>query len=87
MDKLNEWFSKLILGPIFAVIGYFYRMHMVNRERLARLLRHRWIAIMGKTAIVLILFLWFAIWFFTPDESRKELSEIINEIWGGFKSK
>lgn len=33
MDKQNGWWSKLILGPFFAVIGYFYRVYTANRDR------------------------------------------------------
>jgi uncharacterized membrane protein YoaK (UPF0700 family) len=86
MDKQNGWWSKLILGPIFAVIGFFYRVHMANRERLVRLLRRPWIAMAIKVAVMLILILWIAVWLLTPEETRKELSKMLTDFWAGFQS-
>ena len=83
MGAHNDHWSKFLLGPIFAVIGFFYRAYMANRERVARLLGGRWISRIIKAAMVLTLILWFAIWLLAPEESRKELTEMAKEFWGG----
>lgn len=86
MDKQKTWYSILLLNPVFIVIGYFYRTHKANRERLSRLLGQRWIALIGKAIIVSVLVLWVAIWYITPDSSRKGLNDIIHDFMGGFNT-
>lgn len=79
-----HWYS-LLFGPPFKIIGFFYRSFQSNRKRLARLKATSGAASLIKTALVLTLFLWIAVWLLASDESRNRLTETIQQQFRDLK--
>lgn len=77
-----EWIDFLY-GPLFRVIGFFYRTYTANRARFARLTESAGISILLKSLAVLILIGWILIWYFAADEDRNRLTEEVQRTLDG----
>jgi hypothetical protein len=80
--SFSEWIDFLY-GPIFRVIGFFYRVYTANRARFERFKQSAGIATALRALAVLILIGWILVWYFAPDDSRDRLSEEIRKTFGG----
>jgi len=83
--RLQQWIDFLY-GPIFKVIGFFYRIYKTNRDRVARLTSRKKIASLIQNGAVILLVAWLLIWFFASDESRNRLTQEVQESIGGLGS-
>jgi hypothetical protein len=82
--SLAEWIDFLY-GPIFRVIGFFYRSFTANRARFAALKANPSIAGFLKVLTVAILLAWILIWLFASEESRTRLTDEVRQSIGGFE--
>lgn len=76
-----EWIDFLY-GPIFRVIGFFYRIFTANRARFERIRQSAGIALLLRALAVLILVGWFLVWYFAPNDSRNRLTNEIRQTLG-----
>ena len=83
--RLQQWIDFLY-GPIFKLIGFFYRIYKANRDRVARLTSRKKIASLLQHGAVILLLAWILIWFFASDESRDRLTQEVQENIGGLGS-
>jgi hypothetical protein len=83
--RLQRWIDFLY-GPIFKVIGFFYRIYRANRDRVATLTGREKVASLLQNGAVILLIVWILIWFFASDESRNRLTQEVQESIGGFSS-
>ena len=79
--SFSQWIDFLY-GPIFRVIGFFYRTYTANRARVARIRENAGIAAVLRVLAVLLLAGWILVWYFAPDGSRDRLSNEIQQIFG-----
>jgi hypothetical protein len=84
-NRLHQWIDFLY-GPIFRVIGFFYRIYKSNRIRVSSLTDRKTIAILLQNAAVILLMAWMLIWFFASDESRNRLTQEVQESIGSLGS-
>jgi hypothetical protein len=83
--RLQQWIDFLY-GPIFKVIGFFYRIYKANRDRVASLTERKKIASLLQNGAVILLIAWILIWFFASEESRSRLTEEVKQSIGGLSS-
>lgn len=84
-NSLQNSFSKWInflYGPLFAVIGFFYRTYTANRERVERLKANQTVSSVLKFITILVLLGWILVWMFASDESRNRLTEEFKKAVG-----
>ena len=79
--SLSEWIDFLY-GPIFRVIGFFYRVYTANRARFERFKQNAGIATALRALAMLMLVGWLLVWYFAPDDSRDRLSDEIRKTFG-----
>lgn len=75
-----------LFGPLFKVIGFFYRSYAANRARLARLKSHRGVAKTLRILTVMVFVGWLLIWIFAADEDRTRLTDEVRQTIDGFDS-
>ena len=83
--RLQQWIDFLY-GPIFRVIGFFYRIYRANRDRVATLTGREKVASLLQNGAVILLIAWILIWFFASDESRNRLTQEVQDSIGGLGS-
>jgi hypothetical protein len=83
--RFQQWIDFLY-GPIFKVIGFFYRIYKANRGRVAGLTERKKIASLLQNGAVILLIAWILIWFFASEESRSRLTEEVKQSIGGLSS-
>ena len=71
-------------GPIFKVIGFFYRTYTANRRRLTEIKSKRGVAAVIQVLAIIFLLGWILIWIFAPEEYRTRLTDEIEKSIGGF---
>lgn len=81
--SFSEWI-EFLYGPIFRVIGFFYRTYTTNRARFARFTESAGMSMLLKAIAVLILVGWFLVWYFAADEDRNRLTEEVRRSLDGF---
>jgi hypothetical protein len=84
-NRLGQWIDFLY-GPLFRVIGFFYRIYKTNRDHVASLTGKKKIASLLQNAAVILLIAWMLIWFFASEESRNRLTQEVQESIGSFSS-
>ncbi|MDH3220637.1 MAG: hypothetical protein OEO19_13970 [Gammaproteobacteria bacterium] len=84
MQKPLEKWIDFLYGPIFRVIGFFYRSYIANRARVAKLKSNEKVAAFLRLMAILILVGWILIWFFASEESRTRLVDDVKQSIGGF---
>lgn len=86
MQKSFPKWVEFLYGPLFSVIGFFYRTYTANRARFASLKSSKKVAAFLRFMAMLILIAWIAIWFFASEESRTRLVDDIRNSIGGLES-
>ena len=75
-----------LYGPLFRVIGFFYRVYSANRARLQKLKANERVSSFIKFMTMLILLGWILIWYFASDQSRTRLVDDVKQSIGGLNS-
>jgi len=75
-----------LYGPIFRVIGFFYRVYSANRARLQKLKTNEKVASFIKFMTILILLGWILVWYFASEQSRTSLVDDVKQSIGGLNS-
>ena len=75
-----------LYGPIFRVIGFFYRVYTANRTRLQKLKANETVSSLIKFTTILILLGWLLTWYLASEESRDSLVDDVKQSIGGLKS-
>lgn len=70
---------QFLYGPFFAVLDFFMRNYKANRERLNRLITGKGISSFLQNAAIALLVIWIIIFIFASEDSRKRLTEAVNE--------
>ena len=79
--SFTQWIDFLY-GPIFRVIGFFYRVYTANRARVERFKQGAGISVVLKSLTVLVLIGWILVWYFAPDDSRDRLTQEVMKTFG-----
>jgi len=77
----SEWIDFLY-GPIFRLVGFFYRVYTANRERFRRLRENARVAGLLQALAVLILVAWIGVWYLAGDEDRQRLTDEVKQTLG-----
>ena len=83
MGKSFSQWIEFLYGPIFRVIGFFYRTYTANRARVARIREKAGIAAALRVLAVMLLAGWILVWYFASDDSRDRLTDEIRQTFGG----
>jgi hypothetical protein len=81
--SFSEWI-EFLYGPLFRVIGFFYRTYKANRDRVSAIMAREKVAALMKFLAILFLLGWILVWLFASDESRTRLTDEIKQTIGGF---
>lgn len=81
--SFSEWI-EFLYGPLFRVIGFFYRTYKANRDRVSAIMAREKVAALMKFLAILFLLGWILVWLFATDESRTRLTDEIKQTIGGF---
>lgn len=81
--SFSEWI-EFLYGPLFRVIGFFYRTYKSNRDRVAAIMAKEKVSALMKFLAILFLLGWILVWLFASDESRTRLTDEIKQTIGGF---
>jgi hypothetical protein len=84
--KPNQTWIQILYGPLFKVIGVFYRAYTTNRRWIDELKSQEKIASFIRYAAIIILLGWILIWYLAPEGSSDRLTEEVKETIGGMKS-
>jgi len=79
--SVSQWI-EFLYGPIFKVIGFFYRVYTANRARLDRVLGNARIAGLLRALAVIVLIGWILVWALAPEDSRHRLTEEVKQAFG-----
>ena len=79
--SFKEWI-EFLYGPIFRVIGFFYRVYIANRARVDRLLQNQRVASLLRALTVILLLGWILVWALAPDDDRHRLTDEIKQTLG-----
>ena len=83
MQKSFSKWINFLYGPLFAVIGFFYRSYTANRARLERIKANKKVSSVLSFITILVLVGWILVWMFASDESRNRLTDEIKKTIGG----
>ena len=86
MQKSFPKWVEFLYGPLFSVIGFFYRTYTANRARFAHFKSSTKVAGFLRFMAMLVLVAWITIWFFASEESRTRLVDDIKNSIGGIES-
>ena len=73
---------EFLYGPIFKVIGFFYRAYTANRARVEKLKSNKKVSAVIKMMTIAVLVGWILIWFFSSDESQTSLVDEVKQTIG-----
>lgn len=79
--SFSQWIDFLY-GPIFRVIGWFYRVYIANRARVARLRENARVAVLLRALTLFVLIAWILVWYLASDESRHRLTDEVKQTLG-----
>jgi hypothetical protein len=77
----SRWI-EILYGPLFKVIGFFYRAYTTNRARIEKLKANEKVSSFIKFMTMVILVGWILIWYFASDESRTSLVDDVKQSIG-----
>jgi hypothetical protein len=86
MNKRYQRWIQFLYGPIFIVIGFFYRIYKSNRDWIEGLKSGDKISFFIRNATLIILAIWLLVWFFAPEGSGDRLVEEVKDTIGGSKT-
>ena len=75
-----------LYGPFFAVLDFFMRHYKANRERLDHFISKEKVSSFLQGLAVLILVVWIVIFYFAPEDRRKQLTQEIQQSFERLKS-
>ena len=75
-----------LYGPFFAVLDFFMRHYKSNRERLDNFMSKEKVSSFLQGLAVLILVVWIVVFYFAPEEKRKQLTQEIQQSFEQLKS-
>jgi hypothetical protein len=81
MAKRRTDWVKILYGPLFTIIGFFYRSYRINRDRVARVMSTPWAASLFRVAVLLTFIAWIGVWLLASDESRHRLTQAVQDTW------
>jgi len=81
MNRSTADWLKILYGPMFGIIGFFYRSYRINRDRVARLMSTPWAATLFRVAVLLTFLAWIGVWLLASDESRHRLTQVVQDTW------
>lgn len=84
-DEMEKPWSRWIMflyGPLFKIIGFFYRNYSSNRARVARLKSNKRVATVIQALTIAMLLGWFVIWYFTDDDRGIGLIDEVKQSIG-----
>ena len=82
VTKPYQQWIQFLYGPIFKVIGFFYRIYKTNRGRIEDLKSRKGVSSFIKNAAVILLLGWILIWIFAPQGSSDRLAEEVRQTIG-----
>lgn len=82
MNTKDQWI-QILFGPLFKIIGFFYRSYKLNRQRVKTLKQRPGFAKIVKAGMLLTIVVWLGIWFFATEESRNSLTEQVRQSLDG----
>ncbi len=82
MQKPYSRWIEILYGPLFKVIGFFYRAYTTNRARIEKLKANEKVSSFIKFMTMVILVGWILIWYFASDESRTSLVDDVKQSIG-----
>jgi hypothetical protein len=77
---------NFLYGPIFKVIGFFYRIYTANTKRFSNLVAGNKLSSLMQNGAVLLVVIWILVWFFASEESRGKLTREVKEGIGNFST-
>lgn len=81
----QKWI-RFLYGPMFKVIGFFYRAYTSNRAWVEELTSRDKIASFIRNAAVIFLLAWMIVWYLAPEGSSDRLVDEVKESISGLKS-
>jgi hypothetical protein len=75
-----------LYGPFFAVLDFFMRHYKSNRQRLDNFISKEKVSSFFQGLAVLILVTWIVVFFFAPEEKRKQLMQEMNQNFEQLKT-
>lgn len=75
-----------LYGPFFAVLDFFMRHYKSNRGRLESFISKEKVASFFQGLAVLILVTWIVVFFFAPEEKRKQLMQEMSQNFEQLKA-
>lgn len=86
MRKAYPKWVVFLYGPIFRIIGFFYRIYTANRTRLQNLKANEKVSSIIKFTAILILLGWILTWYLASEESRDSLVDDVRQSTGGLNT-
>ena len=83
MQKPWSRWMRFLYGPMFKVIGVFYRSYTSNRARVARLKSNKHFALVLQALMLAMLLGWIVIWYFAPENNSAGLVEEVKQSING----
>ena len=75
-----------LYGPFFAVLDFFMRHYKTNREHLDNFMNKDKVSSFLQGLAVLILVIWIIVFYFAPEDKRKQLTQEIQKSFEQLKS-
>ena len=86
MARPYQQWIQFLYGPIFKVIGFFYRTYKTNRDWIENIKSGEKASSFIKNAAIIILLGWILIWYFAPQGSGDSLTEAVKGTVGDLES-
>ena len=84
-NKRYQRWIQFLYGPIFIVIGFFYRVYKSNRDWVEGLKSGDKTSFFFRNATLVILAIWLLVWYFTPEGSSDRLTDEVKQTIEGMK--
>ena len=85
MNKRYQRWIQFLYGPIFIVIGFFYRIYKSNRDWVKGLKSGDKISFFIRHATIVILVIWLLVWYLAPEGGSDRLSDEVIQTIDGMK--
>jgi hypothetical protein len=82
VQKPYQKWIEFLYGPIFKVIGFFYRVYSANRSRVEQFKGNEKVSSVIKLMTVLVLFGWILIWYLADDNNQTSLLDEVKQSIG-----
>lgn len=86
MKPTTKKIFDFLYGPFFAVLDFFMRHYKANRERLDNFMNKEKVASFLRGLAVLILVVWIVVFYFAPEDKRKQLTQEMQQSFEQLKS-